>query len=188
MKEAKGTVLIVDDEDSVRYVLARELKALGYEPVTATGGREALANLSSQRFSLVMLDVKMPGMSGLEVLAKLRRSHPSTAVAMLSAIADTDIAAEALRLGADDYLTKPWSSEDLGARVNGVLARKGKPASGEEGASEGPESGPRSLDAGEITKDLISQQVTLYERLASGFREPGQEKPKRRWWPWGKKS
>lgn len=188
MKEAQGTVLIVDDEESVRYVLAKELAALGYDPVVVASGQEALASLATQKFRLVMLDVKMPGMSGLEVLARLRGAHPGTAVVMLSAIADTDIAAEALRLGADDYLTKPWSSEDLGARVSGVLARKGKPVTRAEAASEGPGSSPRSLDAGDITKDLISQQVTLYERLASQFQEPGQERPKRRWWPWGKKA
>jgi DNA-binding NtrC family response regulator len=182
------TVLIVDDEEAIRYVLARELALLGYESVAVSSGREALQKLESQSFAVVMLDARMPGISGLEVLKRARADHLDTCFLMLSALVDTDIAATASRLGADDFLTKPWDPDDLGFRLDRAkerraLARQNK---GEQPSSENAASGEKEYR--DITKDLIGQQVTFYERLASRSEPPAKTRRSRRWWPWGRKS
>ena len=80
--------LVVDDEESMRYVVALQLNHLGYECVTASSGVEALEKLGIQSFDLMMLDILMPGMSGLEVLSKARIDYPRICIVMLSALVD----------------------------------------------------------------------------------------------------
>jgi DNA-binding NtrC family response regulator len=104
-------ILIVDDEPPVREVLTVFLENRGYDAHAVEDGESALAWLESNRPDMVLLDVRMPGMNGLEVLREATRLHPDLPVIMISGYADEDIAREALNQGAYDFFLKPF---DLG--------------------------------------------------------------------------
>jgi DNA-binding NtrC family response regulator len=124
MEDARGTILIVDDEQSIREILHRKLQSHGYDCVIAVDGKEALWKAFMQDFDLVLMDIKMPGMSGLEVLPKLVTDHPDISVVMLTAVSDIQTAVEAMKLGAYDYLTKPFNMDDLIMKVARALERR----------------------------------------------------------------
>ncbi len=181
MSSQPKRVLIVDDEPSIRYVLTKQLEELGYQCVAVSTGQEALALLAQQGVDLVLLDVRMPGMSGLDVLRRLRVEHPQTRVVMLTALANADLGAQALRLGAADYMTKPYSLEDLISRLQRALAPKEPlPQDGVVGSPQMP------VDERKVTMDLIGQQVSAIERLSEP-KEQAKAKSKRSWWPWGRR-
>ena len=117
-------VLVVDDEESMRYVVALQLNHLGYECVTASSGEEALEKLGIQSFDLMMLDILMPGLSGLDVLSKARSDYPNICIVMLSALVDVLVAGEAIKRGADDYITKPFQRFVLETRLQRALERR----------------------------------------------------------------
>jgi len=123
MEEAKGTILLVDDEESIRSGVSRKLQAEGYNCVTAADSKEALWKASMQDFDLILLDIRMPGMSGMEVLPQIIADHPDTGVVMITAVGDTQTAVEAIKLGAYDYVTKPFDVDDLVMRVERALER-----------------------------------------------------------------
>lgn len=124
MEEAGGTILIVDDEGSIRDILCRKLQSEGYDCVVAANGKEALWKAFMQDFDLVLMDIKMPGLSGMEVLPKMVTDHPDTCVVMLTAVADIETAVEAMKVGAYDYLTKPFNMDDLVMKVERALERR----------------------------------------------------------------
>jgi DNA-binding NtrC family response regulator len=124
MEEHIATILTVDDEESIRDILCRKLQSLGYHCEIAADGNEALWKAFMQDFDLVLMDIKMPGMSGMEVLPKLATDHPDTCVIMLTAVSDIQTAVEAMKLGAYDYLTKPFNLDDLVMRVERALERR----------------------------------------------------------------
>lgn len=124
MENARGTILIVDDEENVRKVLRRRLEAEFFYCVTASSGQEALKEAAMRGFDVVLLDILMPGLSGIEVLPKLVSWHPAIQVIMITSVADSDTISEAMRLGAYDYVTKPFNMNDLVARVEKALERK----------------------------------------------------------------
>lgn len=124
MQSARGTILVVDDEESVRNIVARKLRSDGYDCELASNGREAVETAARQHFDLVLTDVKMPGMSGIEVLSQMVADHPDTGVVMITAMADAQTAVEAMKLGAYDYVTKPFDLETLGLRVEKALERR----------------------------------------------------------------
>ncbi len=124
MDEAKETILVVDDDQAVRGIISRKMQSEGYICVTAANGREALEKVATQQFDLVLLDMKMPGPSGMDVLPQIVADHPDTSVVMVTAVADTQTAVEAMKLGADDYVTKPFNLDDLSMRVKEALKRK----------------------------------------------------------------
>jgi putative two-component system response regulator len=124
VSEPKGTVLVVDDDQAVRSVVSRKMQGDGYTCTTAADGREALDKTAVQGFDVVLLDIKMPGPSGMEVLPKIVTQHPDTCVIMITAVVDTQTAVEAMKLGAFDYVTKPFNLDDLGIRVEKALERK----------------------------------------------------------------
>src|SRR5512136_1631560 len=95
-------ILVVDDEEGIRYFLERFLTREGFQVVTAPSGEAALTRLASTEFDVVLLDLKMKGIGGLEVLADLRRRWPATSVIILTAHASLESAVEALRRGAHD--------------------------------------------------------------------------------------
>ena len=169
------SALIVDDEESIRYLFSFQLKRLGYECTTATDGLEALAQLSRREFGLVMLDIRMPKMSGLDVLQDIRRGRTETCVVMMSALADAEIAVAALKLGADDYLTKPCSPEHLKLRLEGAHKHRELEIERQaEGSSaDKPPQHERSLL--KVTEDLIHQQLALIEGLDP--LEPPKDRP-----------
>src|SRR4051794_14542553 len=124
MSPAKAAILIVDDEELNRDGLARRLQRHDYEVVAAPGGREAIELLGGRRFDLVLLDIMMPGMNGLEVLKFLRRvdSLVDLPIIMVTAKGESEDVVEALELGANDYVTKPLDFPVTLARIRTQLA------------------------------------------------------------------
>jgi two-component system alkaline phosphatase synthesis response regulator PhoP len=118
-------ILIVDDEPEMVRGLEDNLRFEGYQTLAATDGRDGLALALSQAPDLILLDVMMPEMSGWDVLRGLRRKGLDTPVIMLTARADEVDRVLGLELGADDYVTKPFSLRELLARVRAVLRRPG---------------------------------------------------------------
>ena len=115
-------VLVVDDEATIRDIVRRYLTADGFEVAEAADGEEALAEFAARQPDLVVLDVMMPGIDGLEVLRRLR-SQSGVYVILLTAKAEEVDKLVGLSVGADDYLTKPFSPRELVARVRAVLRR-----------------------------------------------------------------
>ena len=100
-------ILIVDDEVDVLIFLARELRDQDYEVETAPSGEEAIEKIKANRPHLMLLDINMPGMGGLETLKKAKEIDPHLAVVMVTAVAEEDIAKDAIKMGAYDYIQKP---------------------------------------------------------------------------------
>lgn len=117
----KCSILVVDDEDSLRNVLAGELKNEGYEVQAASDGDEAISALDRAKFKVVLLDIKMPRISGFDVLKHIRQHHPGTKVVMLTGFADLKNAIESKKLGADDFVSKPYDLVDLLTTIERVL-------------------------------------------------------------------
>jgi len=124
MEEAKGTILVVDDEEAIRAILSRKLESDGYNCEVAADGKEALWKAFMTDFDLVLMDIKMPGLSGMEALPQIITNHPDTCVIMMTAVMDTETAVEAMKLGAYDYVTKPFDLDDLNMRVQKALERR----------------------------------------------------------------
>jgi len=124
--EVPGRVLVVDDTELNRDLLVRRLAKRGFEVATATNGREAVELVARQPFDVMLLDIMMPEMDGYQVLEHLRAGgvQPDVRVIMISAVDELDSVVRCLELGADDYLTKPFNSALLGARLDSSLARK----------------------------------------------------------------
>lgn len=113
-------ILIVDDNDDLRNSLARVL-APYFRVLTAADGEEALALLRAERPQLTLLDVSMPGLSGLEVLAAAKRADPALIVIMLTSRHDIELAAAALDLGAVEFVTKPFDADCIRAAISRLL-------------------------------------------------------------------
>ncbi len=107
------SVLVVDDDESLRRVTQVQLEQAGYQVTTAPSGSDALRMMETSQFHLVITDLRMPGMSGLELLTRIRSQFPETAVVMFTAFGSVDSAVEAMRAGAYDYITKPVHPEQL---------------------------------------------------------------------------
>jgi DNA-binding response OmpR family regulator len=117
-------ILIVDDEESILFSLRRALERDGHEVWTSGDGHQALRLVQHHVFDLILTDLKMEGVGGVEVLRQARAMSPDTAIIMLTGYATLESAIEALRLGAIDYLTKPCSTTDVRASVEKGLARR----------------------------------------------------------------
>ncbi len=118
-------VLIVDDDEKLLHMLRRTLTYEGYQVLTATSGLEALARLQEQPPDLIVLDWLLPGLSGVEVAARLRAAGDSTPILMLTARDAVEDRVEGLDSGADDYLAKPFAPAELLARIRALLRRAG---------------------------------------------------------------
>lgn len=122
---ALGRILVVDDEAPVREVLTEYFATEGYDVESATSGLEALGVIRGGRADLVLLDVRMPGMDGLQVLRQIRELTDSLPVIMVTANEDVALARETLKLGAFDYVAKPFDFDYLDRAVAAGLARVG---------------------------------------------------------------
>lgn len=120
-----GRILIVDDEQTVRDVLAEYFVEQGYQVSKASNGIEALRGLGESRPDLVLLDVRMPGIDGIETLRRLRELAPGISVIMVTANDDVDLARDTLRLGALDYVAKPFDFAYLERSVMAGLSHAG---------------------------------------------------------------
>jgi DNA-binding NtrC family response regulator len=117
----KSRILVVDDEDTLRTVLSQELKGEGYEVETAADGQIAIDTLREKQFELVLLDIKMPNVTGFEVLKYIKQNHPTLKVIMLTGFADLKNAIESKKLGAEDFVSKPYDLVDLITTIERVL-------------------------------------------------------------------
>jgi DNA-binding NtrC family response regulator len=117
------SILVVDDEKNIRTTLQQVLEASGYAVTTAVNGEDCLAKLSETGFDMVLLDMKLPGIDGIEVLREVRRKGYDVPVAMITAYGTIESAVEAMKLGAVDYLRKPFSPEQIRELVGKILAR-----------------------------------------------------------------
>jgi response regulator RpfG family c-di-GMP phosphodiesterase len=124
MEEVEVAILIVDDEDAIRSMLTRKLEGEGYRCEVAVDGKEALWKAFMKDFDLVLMDIKMPGLPGMEALPQMVTDHPDTCVIMITAVADAKTAVEAMKLGSYDYVTKPFDLDDLSMRVRRALERR----------------------------------------------------------------
>ncbi len=122
MMLGKTTILVVDDEDNVRKFLQRMLEEAGYGVVTAANGYEALDMMPQTNVSLVLLDIMMPGIDGFQVL-NLIREKSDVPVIMLTGRVEVTPLRDALDLGADDYVRKPFNNRELLARIKAKLRR-----------------------------------------------------------------
>jgi len=115
------TILTVDDDPVVLFLLETHLREAGFHPVTASGGEEALAVLEGQTVDLLLCDLMMPRMDGLELMARARRRHPALPVIAITAHGSVEGAVIAMRRGAYDYLEKPYDPEDLRIKIERAL-------------------------------------------------------------------
>src|SRR6185437_12143320 len=113
--------LIVDDEPRLRQVMSHLMRGDGFECLEAANGLEALQQLDRHHVSLVLSDLRMPKMDGLELLRAIRARDLDSAVIMVTAVADVEIAVNCLSIGASDYVVKPYQLEDVRARVAQAL-------------------------------------------------------------------
>ena len=146
-------VLVVDDEPMLRNLLSRLLRMDGYEVLEAEDGQTALALVDTKQPDLVLLDVMMPARDGLDVLGELRRTS-DVPVILVSALAEEADRVLGLKLGADDYVVKPFSAAELSARIESVLRRAQLRAA--------PEAASSPLDFDGLAIDLQTRDVTLH--------------------------
>ncbi len=170
------TVLIVDDEVTLRETLAENLEAEGYRVVTAADGQEALRQFRGERPDLVLLDLMLPVLSGVEV-CRIIRQESGVPILMLTA-KDAEIdKVVGLELGADDYVTKPFSLRELQARIRALLRRSEQPP--------GVEQTPSVVELGRVEVDLAGHRLLrdgqpvpvkpkAFELLSFLLRHPGQ--------------
>ena len=118
----KSKILVVDDEDALRTVLSGELVSEGYDVRAAADGDDAISNLQKESFDLILLDIKMPRMNGFEVLKFVKEKYPKTKVVMLTGFADLKNAIESKKLGAEDFVSKPYDLVDLLTTIERVLS------------------------------------------------------------------
>jgi DNA-binding NtrC family response regulator len=118
----KSKILVVDDEDALRTVVSVGLTSKGYNVSTASDGDEAISELQKETFDLVLLDVKMPRMNGFEVLKFIKEKHPTTKVVMATGLGDLKDAIESKKLGAEDFVGKPYDFVDLLTTIKRVLS------------------------------------------------------------------
>ncbi|MBI4334805.1 MAG: response regulator [Chloroflexi bacterium] len=121
MTRTQASILIVDDEEAISWLLRQKLSHEGYYCLDAGDGDQALDKLKENRVSLVILDIKMPGKSGMELLPEIRSLYPDTAVIMATANNDINIAIQCLKQGASDYVTKPFNLDAVAMGVSRAL-------------------------------------------------------------------
>ncbi len=124
MANKKQKILIVDDEQVICDLLHDELSERGYLCTAVLSGNDALAKLAAEDFDVVLLDIRLPGMSGMEVLREIWLNHGNTATIMITAINDVDTAVEAIQLGASDYIVKPFDLDRVNTSVRAALEAK----------------------------------------------------------------
>ena len=187
-----GHILIIDDEASLRQTMARILQRAGYEVTTASSGKDGLTLVSEHPFDLLYLDIRMPDMSGLELLKTIHARYPDLPIILFTAQPDVNSAVEALRRGATDYLLKPLNPQTVIDRTQTILGDQQKerrkreiqrqidalqaelnslegPGDGAATSStqQAPASDDRFLKRGNLTLDLHTRRATMNDRAVS---------------------
>lgn len=125
MESISGKVLVVDDDKSIRVTISQALESAGFTVVTAVDGQHALDKLAEETdYDVVLLDMKMPGLDGMEVLRKIKEMKPLMPVIMVTGYGTVETAVEAMKLGAVDFIQKPFSPEEIRSIVKRVVERK----------------------------------------------------------------
>ena len=124
MLDQKETLLIIDDEPAIRRLLRLKLSKEGYQCQEADGAEQTLNKLKTSPIALVMMDIKMPGKSGIELLPEIKSGFPDTAVIMATAVNDINVAIQCLKQGADDYVCKPFNLEEVSLSVQRALEKR----------------------------------------------------------------
>jgi two-component system KDP operon response regulator KdpE len=150
MKQNEIRILIVDDESAIRRALRPPLMELGFQVAEASRGEEALQMMRAGVFEVVLLDVNMPGIGGVETLRRIRAFAPRLPILMLTVRDAEEEKVEALELGADDYVTKPFSTRELIARIRTAVRRVQAPARAEDAP----------IEIGEIHLEPVKRTVT----------------------------
>jgi two-component system, OmpR family, KDP operon response regulator KdpE len=143
-------VLIVDDEPALRKALRTSLAASGFAVAEARNGEEALAAVREARPDVVLLDINMPGLSGIDVCRRIRSLSTKTGIIMVTVRESEEDKVQALEAGADDFITKPYKLREMVARLHAVLRRLSNP----------PDAAARVLHAGSLVLDLERRLVT----------------------------
>ncbi len=154
MNDQAGRVLVVDDDETVRDVVRRYLEVAGFTVDQAGDGAEGLAQFAAHEPDLVVLDVMMPGINGLEVCKRLRQVS-QVPIVMLTALGEEENRIAGLQLGADDYVTKPFSPKELALRVASVLRRARMPR---------PQPAAAELADGDLRLQMTARTATLAGR------------------------
>ena len=144
-------VLVVDDDKTLAEVVAGYLSRAGHQSTCVTDGRTALNEVAASTPDLMVLDLMLPEINGLEVCRRVRAEHPGVLVIILTALSEEDDRIAGLEMGADDYLTKPFSPRELVLRVDSLLRRNAQVRADPSAAT---------LHAGSITLDLAAHRVT----------------------------
>ena len=160
-KTSAARILVVDDEDVLREMLGDALRLSGFEVLEAADGSKALTILQSGKVDLIISDVNMPGMDGYEMLSHLRAQGDETPAILLTARRERVDVTKGLKLGADDYVTKPFGLEELILRVNAVLRR----TMGTASASSKLVCGPVEIidDLHQVTVDGVEVELSPTE-------------------------
>jgi DNA-binding response OmpR family regulator len=174
MPNGATRILLVDDEQSVQTLLSYPLRKDGYQVVSALDGREALQRFGESRFDLVILDLMLPKLDGVEVCRELRR-HSQVPIIMLTAKGSETDKVSGLEVGADDYITKPFSMREFRSRVKAAL-RRSRMASGPH-EDEPIELADLRVDPGRRAVTLRGEEIGLtyveFEILVALARAPG---------------
>jgi len=148
------SVLVIDDEESIRFFLEKTLGRSGYDVVTAADGEEGLQSFRTRRPDIVITDLKMPGLDGIGVLERVKTLAPEVPVVMITGFGTIENAVEAMKRGADDYLTKPFDGRAIRAVVKRILQRR-----------ETPEDAPAAeLVGASPALDAVREQVAMLAR------------------------
>jgi DNA-binding response OmpR family regulator len=175
MAEESARILLVDDEHAVQTLLTYPLRRDGYEVIAAHDGQEALRRFAEERFDLVVLDLMLPKLDGVEVCRRMR-SRSQIPIIMLTAKGDEIDKVVGLEMGADDYITKPFSMREFRSRVKAALRRSRMPGA-RQAVTEPINSGDLHIDFERRTVTVREEPVQLtyveFEILAALARAPG---------------
>ncbi len=147
-------ILIVEDDSEIASVVAMNVKDLGYAPVIRHSGPEGLRTALDEPFALVILDIMLPGLEGMEVCRKIREKDPLTPVMMLTARTEEIDRVLGLEIGADDYMTKPFSLRELTARIKALIRRS-------QTNRESREEENRNIRIGRLSMEPAGRKVLL---------------------------
>jgi DNA-binding NtrC family response regulator len=177
-------VLVADDEESIRSSLQQLLEQAGYKAVTAATGDQALEAASRREFEVALLDIRMPGLTGLEVLHALQEKHRDVGVIMLTAVAEVETVIDAMKNGAYDYVVKPFRAVELLVRVERARERRrlllDQRSYQRRLEQEVEEQRARLQEQfAELVQSLAREHATLYELEALRSQRGGRDRPMR---------
>ena len=125
MEDHGQRVLVIDDDAPVRALLVRYLSSLGYQCTEASTGQQGVEFFETEKFLAVFSDLQMPNLNGLQLLSRIRESNTELVVIMITGVNDASAAVQAMKLGADDYIVKPFSLLEVSSSLNRALKKRG---------------------------------------------------------------